>query len=265
MEYGDHIYRSRRICKNPSDPNKGIVKDYTGTVPSYRFESYSKAPETTYFLEKGTQFKDGTKDLTVGSGEFKNGFVLKTDAFIRNLTVPYDTTLTIDALGGVAIIRVGKLTNNGIINIKSGKAVIYVDEIGSVNNGSFNTGSASDNGGKPEYLTMFINDYSKNINMNYAKFAGNIIVPYSNFHMNSTAMTGNVYAGKDVMFDGDNKITGLVYAPESQTKLAGSSYIKGQLITNTLDLSGSGYIGLGGFQELPSDIIDGVGDKTTAR
>lgn len=251
--------------KNPSDPNKGIVKDYTGTVPSYRFESYSKAPETTYFLEKGTQFKDWTKDLTVGSGEFKNGFVLKTDAFIRNLTVPYDTTLTIDALGGVAIIRVGKLTNNGIINIKSGKAVIYVDEIGSVNNGSFNTGSASDNGGKPEYLTMFINDYSKNINMNYAKFAGNIIVPYSNFHMNSTAMTGNVYAGKDVMFDGDNKITGLVYAPESQTKLAGSSYIKGQLITNTLDLSGSGYIGLGGFQELPSDIIDGVGDKNNSQ
>lgn len=252
--------------KKLSDPNKDIVKEYTGTVPSYRFESYSKAPETTYFLEKSTQFKDGTKDLTVGSGEFQNGFVLKTDAYIRNLTVPYDSTLTIDALGGVAIIRVGKLTNNGSINIKSGKAIIYVDEIGSVNNGAFNDNNGtSDNGGNPKFLTMFINDYSKNIDLNYARFFGNIIVPYSSFHMNSTTMAGNIYAGADVKFDGDNKIKGLVYAPESETKIAGSSYIAGQLITNTLDLGGSGYIELGGFQELPSDIIDGVGDKNNGQ
>ncbi len=248
--------------KKLSDPNKNIVKEYTGAVPSYRFESYNKAPETTYFLEKSTQFKDGTKDLTVGSGEFENGYVLKTDAYIRNLTVPYESTLTIDALSGVSVIRVGKLTNNGNININGGKVIIYVDEIGSVNNGTFNDGNGKTaNGGNPDYLTMFINDYSKNIDMNFAKIFGNIVVPYSSFHMNSTVMTGNVYAGQDVKFDGDNKITGLVYAPESETKIAGSSYIKGQLITNTLDLSGTGYIEFGGFQELPSDIIDGVGDK----
>ena len=252
--------------KNLSDPNKNIVKTYEGAVPSYKFESYSKAPETTYFLEKSTLFQDGTKDLAIGSGEFQNGFVLKTDAYIRNLTVPYDSTLTIDAIGGVAVIRVGKLTNNGNINVKSGKVIIYVDEIGSVNNGTFNDNNgATANGGDPEFLTMFINDYSKNINMNSAKFFGNIIVPYSNFHMNSTAMTGNVYAGQDVKLDGDNKVNGLVYAPESETKIAGSSNVKGQVITKVLDLSGSGYIEFGGFQELPSDIIDSVGDKNNGQ
>lgn len=245
--------------KKASPENEGRIKPFEGSTPSYTFERYGKTPETTYFLEKQTLFKDGTKDLTIGTGDYPNGFVLKTEAFIRNLTVPYDTTLNIDVLDGVSIIRVGKLTNNGKINIRGGKAVIYADEIGSVNNGSFN------DGGDFENLTLFFNDYSKNININSAKLSGSIVVPYSDFHMNSSVMAGNIYAGMDVKFDGDNRVDGLVYAPGSSAKIAASARIYGRLITNTLDLSGSGFIELAGTQQLPGDIGDIIGDQNDSQ
>lgn len=245
--------------KNASPENKDNIKPFEGSAPSYTFERYGKTPETTYFVGKQTLFQDGTKDLTVGTGDYPNGFALKTEAFIRNLTVPYDTTLNIDVASGVSIIRVGKLTNNGKITIRGGKVVLYADEIGSVNNGSFN------DGGAPENLTLFFNDYSKNIDLNYAKLSGSIVVPYSNFHMNSSAMAGNIYAGMDVKLDGDNQIKGLVYAPVSATKIAGSSRVYGKLITKTLDLSGSGFIELSGTQQLPGDVGGIIGDQNDSQ
>lgn len=259
------IYTASGVTVNDSyGSQSSIVKNYTGTLPDYSFQSYASFPETTYFINKSTDYQDGTKDVVVGWGgsDHASGYALTADSFIRNISVDYNLTLNIDVPEGqVRVIRAGTLTNNGSIAVRGGgKVVLYVDRLANCNCGTFN--ATSSGFGSADALTVVIGQSNGTLALSNCRFGANVIFLDSNkLQLDNTLMQGNLYAAGTVRLTGSANVNGLVFAPNSATSLEGSTYIKGELITGTLTISGSCYVQYGPVSPLPSDIGALIGDK----
>ncbi len=261
-----HIYAADKVKVGElSDVNKPLVKNYNGEIINYIFKDYKNFPETTYFMNKSTEYKDGTKDLVIGwdesSGEKPSGFTLKADSFIRHLTVEYEVTLNIEVpQGQLRVIRAEHLTMNGTIAIKGGgRVILYVDRMFSGMNGKFNaTGSSF---GSTDQFTLIIDKGDNNISFNGARIGGHVIYTDNRLPLANIYMQGNLYTKGYIEMSGTAYIKGLVYVPNSRTQVQNSSYIMGRIITDYLTISGSSYVQKGSVSGLPSDVAEFIGDK----
>lgn len=262
------IYTASGVKVNDSHGSQSsIVKSYSGTLTDYTFNSYASFPETTYFLDKSTDYKDGTKDVSVGWGskDFSDGYALTADSFIRNISVNYNLTLYIDVPAGqVRVIRAETLTNNGNIEVRGGgKAVLYIDRLNDCNCGTFNAPPSGF--GSAEALTIVAEQSSGKLDLSNCRIGANMIFMDTQMKLDNTAIHGNLYSKGKVNLFGTAYISGLVFAPKSDTTLQGSTYIVGKLITNSLDLSGSCYVQAGSVSSLPSDIAELIGDRNDSQ
>lgn len=262
------IYTASGVQVNDSHGSQSsVVKSYTGTLTDYTFKSYASFPETTYFIDKSTDYKDGTKDVVVGWGskDFSDGYALTADSYIRNISINYNLTLYVDVPSGqTRVIRAGTLTNNGNIAVRGGgKVVLYVDRLDGCNCGTFN--ASSSDFGSAAAMTIVAEQSSGKLNLSNCRFGANLIFMDSQMQLDNTAIQGNLYAKGNVNLTGTAHVNGLVFAPSSNTSLQGSTYIAGKLITNSLDISGSCYVQTGSVSSLPSDIARLIGDQNDSQ
>lgn len=194
-----HIYAADGVgIGQLSEPNKSVVKDYSGVIKTYNFLNYNRFPETTYFMDKQTDYKDGTEDLVIGwnpqAGEKPGGFAINEDSFIRYLEVNSTLTLNIDAPAGrIRIIRVQQLHMRGSIIVRGqGKVILYVDQMENCANGMFN--ATSDDFGDTADLTLVVESSNQNFSLDSARLAANFIFLGDNLLLKNTALRGNLYA-----------------------------------------------------------------------
>lgn len=262
-----HIYKAADVnVGNVSDPNKNVVASYSGTLKNYTFNSYNSFPETTYFRNFSTIYKDGTKDLTIGwsGSEQPSGYTISENCFIGNLTVNPTLTLNISVPAGqLRIIRADTLAARGNIVISGGgRVVLYVDHLDYCGNLNFNAGGSAD---KLTIVVDRVADSVKNGNsLNSADIHANMIC-LDDLSLNNTTVTGNLYVKGNLSMGGIANVHGLVFAPSSHSAIGGSAYICGKLVTGSLDLSGNSYIQSGSFSELPSDVADQIGDRNDSQ
>lgn len=262
-----HIYAAAAVSIGTLyPPNQSVVKDYSGPIRHYSFLDYSRFPETTYFMNKQTEYKDGTKDLVLGwdpnAGEKPGGYAITEDSFIRYLKVSYTLTLNIDVPAGeIRIIRVERLNMQGNIVIRGqGKVILYVDRMENCATGKFN--ADSDSFGDPSDLTLVVENGSESYSLESAKLSANFIFLGDNLLLSNTQLKGNLYAKGDVTASGiAAAANGLVFAPDSHTYVQMSAHIKGMLITKQLTISGSSYVEKGAISALPSDVAQQIGDR----
>ena len=262
-----HIYAGNGVGVGQlSEPNKSVVRNYNGIVKAYNFLEYNRFPETTFFMDKQTDYKDGTEDLVIGwsqqEGEKPGGFTITEDSFIRYLKVNSTLTLNIDAPAGkIRVIRAERLHMRGSIVIRGqGKVILYVDQMENCANGMFN--ATPDNFGDTTDLTLVVENSNQSFSLDSARLAANLIFLGNNLLLKNTALNGNLYAKGNVTANGTAAtVNGLVYAPDSQTNVQASAYIIGMLITKQLTLSGSSYVKKGSISALPSDVAQQIGDQ----
>jgi hypothetical protein len=259
-----YIYTTNDVdTRNVSDNNKPIIKMYSGEVINYTFKDYKNFPETTYFMEKNTNYKDGTKDLIIGSsdGEEPSGYTLSADSFIRQLKISPSTTLNIDVPAGqLRVIRADSLEMRGDLVIRGGgKVVLYADKLKNSSNGLFN---ATYSGfGDTKKLTLIIGKENEESSLANARISANIICLDNKITLANTKLKGNFYTRGYFTANGTASITGLVFAPASKSKIEASANIIGRLITRELTISGNSYVQYGEVSGLPSDVAEFIGDK----
>lgn len=235
------------------------VQNYEGEAKNFEMGVYQAAPEAGFFA--GSDFSDGKQDITVGwSGNEKpDGFTLDHNAFLHKLKVGSGLTVNISAGSGeIRVVRVKNLTVNGSLNVTGGgRVILYVDNMSPGSNGFINAS------GTPDQLTIVLANDNKI--STFTKIAAHIVAPASSVVLHNVTLTGNVYAGGNVTLQSSGEITGLVYAPNSDTRMLGSVKLSGQLVTRILDMNGNTRIVYGKTTGLPSDVeqelVNGGGSK----
>lgn len=192
--------------------------------------------------------KDGTQSVYIGWQT--NRFDLTDNAYLDTVSFYNGQTFEIHAdKNQTTVVRVKHLNVGGEVKVSGdGYVVLYVDELSGGNPGSFNAG------GDSSKLTVVFTGKNAGYN-NFKEVNANTIA------MNATKYTqvngifaGNVYTSGNLEFSGDSSITGKVYAPDSKTVLTGSTKIYGQLITDTLEISGGAVVSYKATNGLPSEV-----------
>jgi len=268
---GGSIYAASGVDKSGVNGfNTGNVKDYTGEAVTYIFKDYNdynRFPEATYFRDKDTEYKDGTRDLVIGwSGDAKpSGYTIESDSFFRLLKVSSTLTLNINVPSGqLRVIRAYNLEVNGTISINGGgNVILYVDNLNDCGSGSFNVTPASY--GDQKRLTIITKKVDGENALNNASLAANIICLDDSLTLNNTRITGNLYVKGEFKFINSGFVKGLVFAPNSKTEVNNSTYIVGRLITKEVKISGNAYVEYGQISGLPSDVAQFIGDKNDSQ
>lgn len=260
---GGNIYATPNVDKSGvNEYNTGYVKDYSGEAVTFTFKDYNRFPEATYFRDKDTEYKDGTKDLVVGwsDGEKQDGYVITNDSFFRNLTVNYNLTLNINVPEGqLRVIRALNLEMHGSIVIRGGgNVVLYVDNLKNCNSGKFNV---VDSGNGSKRLTIIVDKNSETLAFDNTNIAANIIFLDNPLNLNNTTIIGNIYAKGDFAFTNSGSVTGLVFAPGSKTRLDNGTKIYGRLITREISFIGDSFVKYEQVWGLPSDVAGFIGDR----
>lgn len=210
-----------------------------------------------YFKKSTSEYKDGTQSVYIGWQT--NRFDLTDNAYLDTVSFYNGQTFEIHAdKNQTTVVRVKHLNVGGEVKVSGdGYVVLYVDELSGGNPGSFNAG------GDSSKLTVVFTGKNAGYN-NFKEVNANTIA------MNATKYTqvngifaGNVYTSGNLEFSGDSSITGKVYAPASKTVLTGSTKIYGQLITDTLEISGGAVVSYKATNGLPSEVEKVVGNLDT--
>lgn len=197
-------------------------------------------PDKDFF--SNNYYNNGRKNLIIdNSGNTdeirEDGFYLKENAFINKLEVKKSSTLNIHAFPDeVRIIRVRELIVGGSIQVVGGgKVVLIADEFKGANDGRINVD------GSPDDFTLVLDEDDDDFKFSIGKIVANVIA-LSDISVGNIDMTGNLYAAEDFEFTAQGIIRGVVYAPDSSTKMAGGATIEGRLVTESLEMAGNAAI-----------------------
>lgn len=243
------------------DPNIPYLEAYSGQKQSYPLADVKPAPGAEYFVNVATDYKDGTKDFTVGWGgsDFKDGAVISSDSYIRNLTVNYGLHLNINVPEGqTRILRVGQLTNTGYITVTGGgRVLLYID--GKINSGSNGAHFNSSNGfGNPDnFIIVYGPGASADLN-GIVKMSAHIFAAQSNMRLTNISFNGTISLGGRFEMSDSSRVNGYVLAPDSDTYLNRDGELEGRLVTKSANISNNAYVKTGSITSIPSGVLDAV-------
>ena len=248
---GDTVIKNNVNPQNSS--GKVMFDELTGTFPSGNFEGKA-IPKADYFKNSTSGYTDGKKSLYLDWQTPE--YVLEDDAYFDSLYINNPYTFVVNTKkNNVTVIRVNTLNVGNSLKIKGeGKVVLYVDTLVRGSNGTINpTGDAG------QLTIVFTGDNAELSNFKKIN-ANSIAVNVKKVDVGNGDINGNIYASGKINISGSASITGLVYAPKSHTIIAGSGHIYGQLVTESLEMSGNTTVKMGETHKLPSDIADIVGN-----
>ncbi|MDE6658868.1 MAG: hypothetical protein K2K01_01965, partial [Eubacterium sp.] len=209
------------------------------------------APNADFFAKSTSGYTDGSKSMYSAWPDYD--LVLNDDAYLDTISIPNPGTLTIDtSKKSLVVIRVKTLNIGNILNVKgNGKVVIYAD---SVSAGSY---SSLNPGGDSASLAIVYTG-TKDVHLdNYD------VVNATIFAMNASSLSlkvnkysGNVYTNGNLTGIDELKANGYICAPNSDTTLYGSAHIKGQLVTNTVSMSGNAKVEYAPNKINPNDFFE---------
>ena len=240
-----HVTGTLYIADNVRVNNKGDFKiaQYTGETQPFAPVTADAFPGKDFFA--GSAYSDGSRSLTIDwAGNSTDNYLLEENAYINRLVVKNNLTLKIDApTGTIRVIRAKSAELNGNIVVEGGgQVILYADSVKFSNNSVINKGGAAD-----KFLLIVENKCS----LQFSELTGNIIA-LDEVMVNNIQMTGNLYVQDDVKFVSQGVINGLVYAPDGEVEMTGSSRVNGMVIAESLEMSGSAVISKGDVSlELP--------------
>lgn len=242
-----------------SEVNDPLVAPYTGAVKNYTFKPYAAAPETSYFLDKNTEYSDGSKNLVIGWGgnDKPSGYALTADSYINKLEIGYGLTLNIDVPQGqvrvICVETLGGIQGANLVIRGGGRVVMYARHAGNLGNTVINKN------GDPQAFTLLL-ETAGGSSFNSVDVTGNLIVQGGDASFMNLTLQGNIYAAGNVALTDDKTVTGLVYAPQGKLTINGSVAVKGYAVTAGFEAVGAARIEQGAYSGLASDVAERIGD-----
>ena len=226
------------------------------TIPA--MPNVKDAPNADFFAKSTSGYTNGTKSMYSVWPDYD--LVLQDNAYLDTISITSPGSLTIDtSKNSLVVIRVKTLNIASNLYVTGGgKVVIYAD---SVSNGSY--GNINPGGNSASLAIVYTGSGNAQLD-NYNEVNATIFaMKASSLSLKINDFSGNVYTNGNLTGIDELKANGHIYAPNSSTTLYGSAHIKGQLVTNTLVMSGNSKIEYAPNKINPNDFFEFDEDEDT--